>query len=325
MSNQAIGSAGRLAIVEETVFGQVPASPTPQILNFTYGESLMAEADELVSETVDSHRAIPATRNGLFKVMGSVPFELGVDGMAILFKGVAGAVTTVANTTAGLYDHTFKREKTLPSFSIEKGFTDIGQYLTYTGLKINTFKLNLTPNELAKGSMDFMGSGLITAQTPMSASPTAYAMFPFANFEGGMLEGGSAPKLLNLSFEIKNNLFVNNIVGSRFADSIGAGRGEITGEITVQFQDLTYFTKWLNETEETLKVTYQTSVASQAGKKIEILFPRIKFNGSASPAIANKEGVTLSLKFRAILDTNPASPTYGTDFLITITDTQATV
>lgn len=326
MSIQATGSNGRLAIVEETVFGEVPANPQPQVLNFTFGESLMAEADELLDETVTGNRAYEGSRNGLFKVSGSIPFNMGVDGMALIFKGLCGGVTTEESATPGLYVHTFKREKTVGSFTIEKGFTDIGQYIKYTGCKINSLKLDMSPGDLAKGSIDVMGSKLITSQAPMAANPTKFASFPFANFEGGLLNGaGVAPKLLNLSFEIKNSLYVNNVVGSRYADSINAGMGEITGEITIEFRDLTYFTKWLEEIEEKLVITYKTSVAGHANKQVKITFPKIKFNTSASPAISSKEGVTLPLKFRAFLDTDPDSDSYGSDFLIEVTDSQEIV
>lgn len=323
---QATGSAGRIAIVEESVFGVTPSNPSLQKLNITYGESLVAEADELIDETITSFRGTTNSRNGLIKVQGSIPFNVGVDGLAILMKMLSGNVTTTQNAThPTLYDHVFKRGATLPSFTLEKGFTDINQYFVYTGLKVDKFKLSMEPGTLAKASIDVKGKAYSTSQTALQATPTEYKEFAFANFEGAMLEGSNQPNLLNLSFEVSNGLYVNNIVGSKFAHSIGAGQGEITGEVTVQFEDLTYFSKWANETEESLTAIYTTSVGGNAGKQFKVFFPRIKFNGTASPAISDKEGIKLTLKFRALIDDNPASPTYGTDFVITVTDSQATV
>lgn len=323
---QATGSAGRIAIVEEAVFGVTPTNPTLQKLNITYGESLMAESDELIDDTINAYRGTTDSRNGLVKVTGSIPFNIGVDGMALLIKLLTGDVTTTQNAVNPLlYDHVFKRGNALTSFTLEKRFTDIGQSFIYTGLKVDSLKLQMEPGTLAKASVDVKGRAYSTSDTPLSTNITEYVQFSYANFEGGVLEGVDSPKLLNLSLELKNNVYTNDVVGSKFIDSIGAGQGEITGDITVQFKDLVYFNKWANESEESLTMTYTTSVGANAGKQFKIHLPRIKFNGSASPAIADKEGVKLTLKFRAFIDLNSASPTYGTDFVITVTDSQATV
>jgi hypothetical protein len=295
-------------------------------MNFTYGESLSSEMAELVSQTVNPNRGVTDSRNGLVKVSGSIPFELSVEGMGSIFKGISGKVTTTVNAdNPDLYDHVFTRGKDLPSFTIEKGFTDINQYMVFNGCVYDNLKLSMAPGELAKASVDVVGQKVTTSSTPIQANPVQYVSFPYANFEAGLIEGATAPNLLNLSFELKNGVFSNEVVGSRHIHSIRPGLGELTGELSVEFEDLDYYSKWLNESEESLTITYATSVPEHAGKKIQIHLPRIKFNGSPAIAIADKQGIKMNLKFRALLDMDQTSPTYGTDFKITLTDSQATV
>jgi hypothetical protein len=310
---QAIGSAAQIAIIEETVWGTTPATPQMKVLSAAlYGENLVGEAGELVSNSINPNRGVADTRNGQIKVAGSIPFELPVEGLGTVLKGVMGDVDT---TGTGPYTHVFKRGTTLPSFTIEKGFTDIGQYFIYKGCKFGSLSLNVAPDGLAQGSIDVMGKNVTVAQTPLDATPTTFTHKAYANFEGALLEGGSAAKLLNLNFNITNGLYDARIVGSRESANIGAGKSEITGEISVMFEDLTYFNKWLNETETSIKLTYTNGTSS-----CEFNFPRVKYTGAGSPAIESQEGVILNLKFRALVDVAEAS-----DVVITLINDEATV
>jgi hypothetical protein len=121
--------------------------------------------------------------------------------------------------------------------------------------------------------------------------------------------------VLNLNFNITNGLYDARIVGSRESANIGAGKSEITGEISVMFEDLTYFNKWLNETETSIKLTYTNGTST-----CEFNFPRVKYSGPGSREIESQEGVVLNLKFRALVDS-----TEGSDVVITLINDEATV
>ncbi len=311
--SQAVGGAAQIAYIEESVWGTTPATPQMKVLSAgTYGESLVAESGELVSNTISPISGTTDTRNGQLKISGSIPFELPVNGLGSIIKGVMGSVVT---TGTGPYTHVFKRVATKPSFTIEKGFTDIGQYFIYKGCKFGSMSLSVAPDGLATGTIEVMGKNITTSSTPLDATPTTFTHKAYANLDASLLEGGVAAQLLNFSFNIANGLTDSRIVGSNESANIGSGKSEVTGEISVMFEDLTYFTKWLNETETSIKLTYTLGTES-----CEFNFPRVKFNGAGSPAIDSQEGIVLNLKFRALID-----PTEGTDVVITLINSEATV
>ena len=312
---QATGINSRLTYVEEQNWGVTPATPEMKVLNSNYGESLVAEAGEIVSNAMNPNRGVVGTRNGQIKVSGSVPFELPLNGIGSIMKGALGSVVTTGPDVNGMYTHVLKRSKTLPSFTFEKGFTDVGQYFIYRGCRIGALDLKCKPDGAAEGSFELMGKNISTSQTTLDATPTLVTHKAFMNFEGGLLEGGASAKLLDLSFKITNGLYDARVVGSRESANIGAGKSEVTGSITVMFEDLTYFTKWLNETETSLQLTYQNGNYST-----QFYFPRVKYNGQGSPAIQSQEGIVLTLNFRALIDN-----ALGTDVVVTITNDETTV
>ena len=75
--------------------------------------------------------------------------------------GMSGTVVfTGANVKVGVtgglsFSHTFKSGGVLPSFVVEKGFTDIAQYFLYTGCKVGKMALNIDPEAVQKISFDF--------------------------------------------------------------------------------------------------------------------------------------------------------------------------
>ncbi len=314
---QAVGSAASIRYVEEVTWGVTPTTPAMKVLSASlYGESLKSSADELVSNAINPNRGILDTRGGQVKVSGSVPFELSTNGMGTILKGVLGSnVSSAQNVTTLKYTHTMKRGTTVPSFTIEKAFTDISQYFVYRGCRIGGMSLNVNPEGIASGTFEVMGKNIATSSTPLNSTLISSVHKMYANFEGGLLEGGVAAKLLNFSFNISNGLYDSRIVGSRESAQIGVGKSEITGQITVMFEDLTYFSKWLNETESSLKLKYINGLNS-----CEFNFPRVKYNGEGSPAIETQEGIVLNLNFRALVDNALA-----TDVVITLINDEVTV
>ncbi|MGH6783000.1 MAG: phage tail tube protein, partial [Sphingomicrobium sp.] len=117
---------------------------------------------------------------------------------------------------------------------------------------------------------------------------------------------------MNLTNELDGN---SRAIGSRYIASLPEGKGNTNGEVTLFFEDLAKYNKWLNETGSTLKITFTNGATS-----IEFFFPAVKYFGQATPKIATTQGVVVPLSFRAVYDA-----TELTDVKVTLINTEATI
>lgn len=309
---QAQGAQGRFTYVQESAWGVTPGSPAMKLLKAAvYGESLGGDIEELISNSINSNRAVEAVRGGKIDVKGAIPIEAAALGLGTIFKNILGSNTT---TGAGPYVHTMKRGALPAGLTLEKGFTDLAQYFKFTGIKINAASLNINATGLVTGSLDVVGKDVAVSGTSLG-SPTSVAHTPFVSHEAVCQEGGGAATLLSMSINITNNIDAPNAVGSRYVVAATEGRGETTGEIVVMFDSLSLFNKWLNETSSSLQVTL-----TNGSNSLDILLPNIRYVGDAVPKIANAQGVVVPLRYRAIYD-----GTEATDIKLTLTNTEATV
>lgn len=297
---QATGSASRITLQLEEAWGVLPTTPAMIEINAaTYGESLTAESDELVSNAINPNRGILDARNGQLKVSGSVPFELPVQNAELIFYGLLGNYVQKDVTVAGQpkKQKVFKRGPTLPSFLIEKGFTDIGQYFQYLGCRINNLQITVEPNGLATGSFEVMGKEPQNSTTSFDNTPTKFVHKVFAGIDGVILEGAVGAQFTNFSFNITNGLYDSRVIGSRYSANIGPGTSEVTGDLSIMFEDVVMYNKWLNETQTDLKLTF-----TLGNDSVEFSFPKVKLNGEASPKIESQEGINITFNWRALVD-----------------------
>lgn len=297
---QASGSAGRITIQPETTWGVAPITPnTIELSSSAYGESLRSSSEEIVSNAINKYGAVLATRRGQITVEGSVPFELPVNNSDIVLYGVMGSYVQ-EDVVIGLVTKkkkTFKRGSTLPSFLIEKGFTDIGQYFKYLGCKFNGLQLAVEPNGLVSGSFDVMGLQAEVASVSFDDTPIQYNHNPYIGIDGEVLEGGVGAKYTAFNLNITNGITDPRIIGSAYAASLTKGSVECTGDLTIMFEDLVMYNKWLADAQTDIRLTFTIGDDS-----VEFYFPKVKFNGEADPVLDSKDGITQTFSWRALLD-----------------------
>lgn len=301
---QATGSAARLTMQVESEWGVLPTTPNAIEINAaTYGDSLVASSSELVSNSINPNRGILDARNGQLTVSGGVPFELPIQNSELIFYALMGKYVQTDVTVGGVAKKkkVFKRNKTLPSVTIEKGFTDNNQYFQYLGCKVNNLQLTVTPDALVTGSFDVMGKDLTNTTTSYDPTPTVFQHSAFSGIDGIILEGATGAQFTAFNFNITNGLYDARVIGSRKSANIGAGKSEVTGELTIMFEDTVLYNKWLNEVQTDLKLTFNLGNDS-----VEFNFPKVKLNGEGSAKIESQEGVTITFKWRGLVDTDPS-------------------
>jgi len=145
---------------------------------------------------------------------------------------------------------------TLTTFTIERRFTDIPKYQVFRGVAINQYSLAIQPDSIITATMDMLGMDSDDISDSSLGAPTAaQGSNPFDAFTGEGVEGGSLITILTgLNFSINNQRSVESRLFSKTSPDVFEGIANVSGDMTVYFEDESLFTKFKNETETSLLV-----------------------------------------------------------------------
>lgn len=225
---------------------------------------------------------------------GTNDFQVALSpgGTAIDFS-TNGADVTITTVIA----HVFKLGTEQASMVIEKGFTDIVQYMLFNGVKVGSFSIDLGGDGELTATLGCKGQKVTASATPYDATLTTPGVFNRVNnFQATLQEGGAsfakATKVgLKLDFGLDDTQYCIGANGVR--GDLPQGVGKVSGTLEALFEDLTLLNKAINRTESSLKVTL-TNGASY----MEILLPEVEY-GVKTPPISGPKGVLQSLDFVA--------------------------
>jgi hypothetical protein len=169
-----------------------------------------------------------------------------------------------------------KAGTTETSFSVEKGMTDISEYMVYSGVWVNELSFNLSGDtDQFEATFSCLGKDMDGPNsTSIDSSPTAAsANMPFDSFTGSILEGGTSACMTGLSFRLSNSGSPQKCLFSTTASGIVSGMSVITGTATFFITDSTLIDKFVNETETNLAWT----LTDQAGNDLSFSLPAAKY------------------------------------------------
>jgi sporulation protein YlmC with PRC-barrel domain len=235
------------------------------------------------------------TRGVLTHVAAGKIRVAGADGDVIV-DDAAGESVTISTVSQVLKGGTTRR-----FFTFERHFADLTQYLRYKGCEMNSLALSVAPNAMATATMGVIGlaadpaaGAIIAGATYGSATTTS----PMDSFTGTIEENGSVVAVVTqIQLDINNGLEPLFVVGQAAAAGISIGRFTVGGTITVYFDSVTLFNKFVNETESDLM--FETG--DVAGNLYRWKLPRIKYNG-APPDVSGEGPVTLAMPIQALYD-----------------------
>lgn len=318
---QATGSRSQLAFVEEVTFGTTPNTPDMNGLPFT-SESLMTEINTFQSEEIRSDRMVQKVLAGNIRPAGDVNFELQPEGLTTLFKHALGSVAT---SGSGPYTHQIDGASSLPTgLTIEKGFTDVAQYFQYTGCRINTLNMTIPQEGLITGSFSFLCQNETIDTSPLDASPDYPAKDPFVSYQCSLYEAADVSSFASalgvvteLSFTLENGLRDDQyVLGSRTRYNIPEGRRVVTGTMTLFFEDVTYYNKFINNTQAAIRI-----VVTNGTDTVTIWFPQIQYKGgSPTPQVGDDGPLVVTMPFQT-----ERYATWNTDIRMTFVNDESSV
>lgn len=205
---------------------------------------------------------------------------------------------------------------TLKSFLLEKAFTDVSEFFTFTGMRVGTANVSIAPGAILTGSFGFSGENATVQGTSIIAGLTSPESIPVAannvfnavdNVGNVLIDGAVDPDVCftEISFDVENNLRFQPCIGQLESSGIGVGRTQISGTLSAYFVNRTFFEKYLNF--NTVAVSF--TVTDQDGNTYLFDFPSVKFTSGEVVAGGNDEDVLVTIEFTAKRD-----PTLGFTF-----------
>lgn len=246
MSN---GSANRVDIryVSEVTWGTTPASPALKALRMT-GESLNANIQTAVSGELRDDRNIAELIKVGSNAGGSVEFELSATAYDDMLEALMCATWTVDGVDTDKF--TLVNGVAEKSFTLQKRFNDVGQYMVFTGARVNTLALKIEPNKVVTGTWGFMAKSGVRASSGITGAtyPAASTTTPMNGAAGvslNQIDGVAIPGgLMSFGINVTNNMRAQDAVGSESAQGIVQGRFQASGDMEVYFADGTLYDKF---------------------------------------------------------------------------------
>lgn len=191
-------------------------------------------------------------------------------------------------------------------FTLEKEFSDVGQFLAYRGMSPSKMSLNFESGSIVNGNFEFIGmnaSPMVTATT-LPGAPTASESFDVMNAitgVGQLLENGlpmTSTFIKSLKLDFDNALRGQTAIGTFGFVGVAGGTINVGGSMTVYLKDGTAYDKFINN----LASSVSWHVKDGAGNGYVLTLPKIKFSSGKVTAGGMNQDAVLEMPFTAILD-----------------------
>ncbi|QJA43171.1 hypothetical protein [Phaeobacter phage MD18] len=241
----------------------------------------------ITEDVVDANATVTGFSGGVSDVRGTYTITSLSNDLIATNPAPAGIVAAGAPVTIkgsmlrnpGAVDEIIQRK-----FTIETAFNDIGQYMVQDGMVPGTFSLEVATGAIITGTIGFQGRATQLRQSTVLADTGSYTVLSSQTGEvmnattnvGEIEKDGSTfgASIQSISLSGEANLRQQAAVGSKFAKGIGAGRFNLTGSMTVYFEDEKLFSDFINH--ETVSLSF--AVTDLDGQSEIFTIPAIKFS-----------------------------------------------
>lgn len=197
------------------------------------------------------------------------------------------------------------------SFTIEKGFIDLGKYLRIPGAVLDKLDLDITARQIVKMTTSWKGAPAVAGSTSMAGStaPTVVSTNPVLRAGPTIAladAGTSNHELVGVSakaikFSIQNNLRDHDLATSFTSDDFGRGVMEITGTLETYFKDIDIYQDFVANEIFALRFTMKDPLLS-TNNAYQFTFPVLKLQDAPLEIPGVDGDVMQNLSFRALLD-----------------------
>lgn len=266
-----------------------------------------AITESLASITATNFSGGSATKGGLFVTISSVPDADNVVTVETLTADANSGTLTMIVKGSHLRNPGNPLNIIKKSISAETGFTDVGKYLGHNGLRLSSFTQTVSPGEIVKGKLSFMGRQTTALDTSvLGNSPytildtTVDEIFNGTSNVDNISRNGTALTTAILKIEIQGDAGLRSqpAVGAKFPAGIGYGRFSLKGSFTAYFQNFDLYRDFLNHSTTSLS----WDMHDLDWNKYFFTIPAIKYTASPLPLDGIDKDVTQNISWQAQRD-----------------------
>ncbi len=219
------------------------------------------------------------------------------------------------------FDGSFVKKSSMKYATLVKDYPEIEVAQAFGGCTVNNLSFSIQPGSLVTGTADLLGLSATSMKgegnpdgsfnygktgqfrTTHQANPgsadgtTAYS--PFASCLH--IENVGSGICTGFDFAINNNRETIPMLCTPFADTVYEGVANVTGTITLLFENATEYNKFAAETSTNLGVTLAGGGADGSDSMF-FYFPKVRYNQPSFEIPANGP-VVLTLNFRSLQET----------------------
>lgn len=291
----AAGALTYVGIQAESSWGTAIATPALVALPYT-GFSINTVKDVYEDESVQADRMIRYAVHGNHHVQGDIDVNLTHANYDALFESLLwGAFTS----------NVLKTGTTRKSFLVEAGYTDIGQFISYTGVMVDKLTLTVPTSGFVTAKFTVIGKDETVDDATLDANATltdATVRQPYVHNGGTFNESGSGTSVITaLTLNVDNGYTANFSLGSNYARDITPSFAKVSGTASVWFEDETIYNKFLAETNSSLSFTL-----TDGTNTLQFNIPKVKYTGG-NKSVQGQGPVTIEMPFVGVRDSSAAS------------------
>lgn len=166
------------------------------------------------------------------------------------------------------------------SFSIEEWHSDISQSHIYLGCKPTGFQLQADPTGIARITFPFLGRTVTAGTAQYYSTPSAVTTSRLlAGVNGKLSVGGTdLATVTGLNLTVAGGHDTIQVAGSPYTPGVFPGMLDVSGSMSVLFENATLRDAFYNETETSLRF-HMTTTNDVNADFVSFVMPRIKLNG----------------------------------------------
>lgn len=296
-----VGSKTKTFIAFESTYGEKPADAASKSIDVYFNTNGVAASQNTTSpNTIRGNRNPVEPIMGNIDVTGDIVVPLDYTAFGYWLKAMFGnPETSAVDGKDGYYKHVFKVGDYQPSFTLEKAFPGIGQYLQYVGCKVSKLSISVGGDGELTATISVMGAKETVEPETMATTPVVPAFKRAKNFQSSIKIGDEIEaKGTSFSMDIDTGLDGDSYcIGSKgYRTAVCEGIISCSGTLEAYFADAKYISLADTDTETSAEVTLTAGDYSLAVK-----FPEIKF-ARTSPSIDGPTGIKQSLSYNAYYD-----------------------
>ena len=291
---QARGYKTKLVMDQETSFGVSPLTKKGMALPFNKLD-LKSEQTIINPSTISGTRNAVEPARGHIAVAGSVTIPIDTSAFGYWLKGIFNSPTSTHDEGTGKYTHVFKVSDSQPSFVIDKEFPDVGQYFSYSGVKVNSFKATFGDDGELTADMDLLGKDEVISSSAYDSAATDVTLKRVNNFQAVLKENDViTASIKTMDLELKMGLDDSQyVLGSKGRGDIPEGLIEVSGTMKALFNDSALLQKGIDATETKIEL-----ILTSGTNSLTFLLPEVQYERT-SPTIEGPAGVEAEFKFSA--------------------------